>query len=89
MELEDQNAATDYKSFASMMQSGVLASGTGIGAGSSLFGKSILGSGLRNSIRSMSIASQTVLDEVKKYAGAHTVLVPKILKSCCKYTYCL
>jgi len=66
IKLEDQNAATDYKSFASMMQSGVLASGTGIGAGSSLFGKSILGSGLRNSIRSMSIASQTVLDEVDK-----------------------
>ena len=32
IKLEDQNAATDYKSFASMMQSGVLASGTGIGS---------------------------------------------------------
>ena len=55
MNLEDSNASLDFRSLASMLQTGGMIGGTGI------FGKSVLGSGIRNSIRSMSIASQSAL----------------------------
>ena len=58
MQLEDTSTATDYKSMASMLQTG-LCSGLGTG----MFGKSALESGMRSSVRSFSMASQGALDE--------------------------
>lgn len=43
-----------------MLQTGV-GTGTGAYTGTGIFGRSVLGSGIRNSVRSMSIASQSAL----------------------------
>jgi len=60
IQLEDATAASDFKSLASMLQTGI-GTGTGAYTGTGIFGRSVVGSGIRNSVRSMSIIHQSAL----------------------------